>query len=129
MAFYTMKLTPSQQKWTPREQETYAQVSALRKWAGWIGFQPVLVLTDHKAIESWVTEFVDTPSGPAGRRARWHETMSKFDIKVQYLPGKENLVADAMSRYAYPARKALQDCTWHGSVEDDEEMREIMRQK
>ena len=63
----------------------------------------MLVLTDHKALESWVTEFVDTPSGPAGRRARWHETMSKFDITVQYLPGKENIITDAISRYAYPA--------------------------
>ena len=41
VAFYSSKLTPSQRKWTPREQETYAIVSALRKWAGWIGFQPV----------------------------------------------------------------------------------------
>ena len=80
VAFFSRKFTQGQQKWTPREQETYALVSALRKWAGWIGFQPVLVLTDHKALENWVTEFVDTPSGPAGRRARWHETMSKFDI-------------------------------------------------
>ena len=55
--------------------------------------------------------------------------MSKFDIKVQYLPGKENVVADAMSRYAYPAGKALQDCTWHGSAQDHEEMREIIRQE
>ena len=63
----------------------------------------MLVVTDHKALGSWVHEFVDTPSGPAGRRARWHETMSKFNITVQYIPGKDNVVADAMSRYAYPA--------------------------
>ena len=54
VAFFSRKLSKGQQKWTPREQETYALVSALRKWAGWIGFQPVLILTDHKALERWV---------------------------------------------------------------------------
>ena len=97
VAFYSRKLTPSQKRLTPREQETYAIVSALRKWAGWIGFQPVLILTDHRALEAWVNEFVDTPSGPAGRRARWHETLSKFDLQVKNVPGKTHIVADAMS--------------------------------
>ena len=129
VGFFSRKLAQGQQKWTPREQETYALVSALRKWAGWIGFQPVLVMTDHKALESWVHEFVDTPSGPAGRRARWHETMSKFNITVQYIPGKDNVVADAMSRYAYPAGGAMQDCTWHGSAEDSQEMKEIIKKE
>ena len=80
-------------------------------------------------MESWVSEFVDTPSGPAGRRARWHETLSKFDIEVQYIPGKSNIVADAMSRYAYPASKALQDCSWHGSLAHKEEMRHIIEEE
>ena len=129
VAFFSRKLTGSQRGWSPREQETYAIVAALRKWAGWIGLQPVVVLTDHKALESWVTEHVDTPSGPAGRRGRWHETLSKFDLQVQYVPGKDNLVADALSRWAYPASKALQDCSWHGSAKDWEEMQKIMQEE
>ena len=76
VAFYRRRLVGTQYNWSPREQETYAVVSALRKWAGWIGYQPVIVKTDHKALENWVTEHVDTPSGPAGRRGRWHETFS-----------------------------------------------------
>ena len=104
-------------------------VSALRKWAGWIGFQPLLILTDHRALEAWVNEFVDTPSGPAGRRARWHETLSKFDLQVKYVPGKTHIVADAMSRYAYPASKAFQDCSWHGSLDDALAMKKIIQEE
>ena len=129
VAFYSRKLAQSQRNWTPREQETYAVVSALRKWAGWINYQPVVVLTDHKALEDWVSEKVDTPSGPAGRRARWHETLSKFDLRVQYVPGKDNVVADALSRWAYPASKALQDCSWHGSTEGREEVKKILEEE
>ena len=126
VAFFSRKLGKSQLNWTPREKETYAIVSALRKWAGWIGLQPVLILTDHKSLEDWVKEKMDTPSGPAGRRARWHETLSKFDLTVQYMPGSENVVADALSRYAYPASKAFQDTSFHGSEEARLEMKEII---
>ena len=113
VGFFSRKLAKGQLNWTPREKETYAIVSALRKWAGWIGLQPVLVTTDHKSLEDWVLEKMDTPSGPGGRRARWHETFSKFDLTVQYVAGKDNLVEDAMSRFAYPACKAFQDTSFH----------------
>ena len=73
VAFMSRKLTGSQRNWVPREQETYAIILALQKWESWIGLQPVLVLTDHKALENWATEVLDTPSGPAGRSSRWHE--------------------------------------------------------
>ena len=70
---------------------------------------------------------MDSPSGPAGRRARWHETLSKFDLVVQYVPGKDNVVADALSRYAYPACRAFQDVSFHGSEEACMEMKEIIQ--
>ena len=41
--------------------------------------------------------------------------MSQFDLEIEYLPGDENVVADAMSRWAYPATSAKQDVSWHGS--------------
>ena len=55
--------------WTAREKETYAIVCALRKWSGHNGLQPVVVCTDHQSLQSWHKEHVDTPSGPAARRA------------------------------------------------------------
>jgi hypothetical protein len=129
VAFFSRKLAKSQLNWTPREKETYAIVSALRKWAGWIGLQPVVVKSDHKSLEEWVTEKMDTPSGPAGRRARWHETLSKFDLVVEYLPGPENVVADALSRFAYPACRAFQDTSFHGSAEARDQMKAIVREE
>jgi len=106
VGFWSRKLTKGQRRgWSPREKETYAIVEALKKWSGWIGFQPVVVMTDHQALESWYKEIMQQTGGPSGRRARWHELLSKFELEVHYIPGEKNTVADALSRWAYPASK------------------------
>ena len=33
-----------------------------------------------------------------------------------YIPGKDNVVADAMSRWAYPASNSFQELSMHGSA-------------
>jgi len=129
VAFMSRKLTTGQRKWTPRELETYAIILALQKWESYIGLQPVLVLTDHQSLEAWTREVLDTPSGPVGRRARWHQMLSKYDLTVGYIPGKENTIADILSRWAYPASQALRDVSKHGSLEDKNEMDEIIREE
>jgi hypothetical protein len=129
VAFMSRKLTQSQRNWVPREQETYAIIVALEKWESWIGLQPVLVLTDHQALEHWAKEVLDTPSGPLGRRSRWHQILSKYDLTVGYIPGKENTIADILSRWAYPAAQAYRDMCKHGNAQDKEEVEELERQE
>ena len=119
------KLTDGQTRWVPREQETYAIIASLEKWNSWIGMQPVLILTDHKALESWTKEVLDTPSGPIGRRARWHQMLSKYDLTVGYIPGKDNCIADVLSRWAYPASEAFRDMCKHGNKIDEEDVKAI----
>ena len=48
---------------------------------------------------------------------------------MQYLPGRDNVVADALSRYAYPAAKAFQDASFHGSLEAAQEMQQIIQEE
>jgi hypothetical protein len=68
-------------------------------------------------------------SGPTGRRSRWHELLSKFDVSVAYIPGKDNVVTDALSRWAYPASKAFQDTSIHGSDRDDVDMKALIEEE
>ena len=118
LAFWSRKLAPRQMQWSPREQETYAIICALKKYQSWVGTNRVEVLTDHRSLEYWATEHIDTVASPAGRRARWHEFLSLFDLHVSYLPGKHNTVADALSRWAYPASEGLQSTNIHGTEQD-----------
>ena len=118
LAFWSRKLSPRQMQWSPREQETYAIICALKKYQSWIGTTRVEILTDHRSLEYWSTEHVNTVSGPAGRRARWHQFLSLFDLHVAYLAGKYNTVADALSRWAYPASEACLSTNIHGTEQD-----------
>ena len=127
VAFWSRVLTEGQRRmWTPRGKEAYAIVMALRKWAGYIALHPVTVCTDHQSLQSWHKEHVDTPSGPASRRARWHETLAKFDLTVVYVPGKDNTVAECLSRWAYPASKGMTDVSAHGDEAETAEAKRII---
>ncbi len=45
------------------------------------------------------------------------------------MPGKENVVEDAMSRFAYPACKAFQDVSVHGSAEARDDVKRIIAEE
>ena len=60
--------------------------------------------------------------GTFGRRARWHQKMSLFRLEVHYIKGEDDVVVDAMSRWAYPASQAGGDVSMHGTLQDCEEM-------
>ena len=68
-AFWSCKITTRQQNLSAREQEAYASLCALRRYEGWILGHCVEVLTDHRSLESWRTEHVDTPGGWIGEEA------------------------------------------------------------
>ena len=62
VGFMSRNLTDSQVRtWDIRDKDCYAIISALEKWAEWVGLQPVVILTDHKALEHWATELLISP--------------------------------------------------------------------
>ena len=129
VGFLSRKLTPGQRdRWDTRDKETYAVVSGLERWAGQMGYNKVLVLTDHKTLESWHKEHV-AGMGPTGRRARWHSKLNKFRIEVIHIPGAANIPADALSRWEYPASSGYDDSSWNGTPDDTEEMEQALREE
>ncbi len=52
-----------------------------------------LIFTDHQSIN-----YLKTQPHLTSRQARWLELMEEYDYEIQYLKGKENVVADALSR-------------------------------
>ena len=107
----------------------YAIGMALRKCAGYIALHAVTVCTDHQSLQLWHKEYVDTPSGPASPGARWHKTLATFGLTVVYVPGKDNTVADCLSRWAYPASKGMTDVSAHGDEAETVEAKKIIDMK
>ena len=104
VGFWSRKLTNWQRKsWSPRGKETYVTVEVLKRCTGYIWLSPVVMMTDHQALEGWYRQKIDVPSGPVGRRARWHALLSTFALRVEYIKGPTNIVANGLSRWAYPA--------------------------
>ena len=52
--------------------------------------------------------------------------MAKFDLTVVYVLGKDNTVADCLSRWAYPASKGMTDISAHGDEAETAEAKKIM---
>ena len=110
--------------WTAREEETYAEICALRKWSGHIGLQPIFVCTDNQSLQSSNKEHGNTPLGPAADAL---VGTRRYPSLIVYLPGKDNTVARCPSRGAYLAEKAWIDISMHGDAEDTVEAKRIIK--
>ena len=92
--FMSKKFTTAQQSYRVFELETIAILEALLKWEDKLLGHKIHVVTDHKALE-----FFKTQNRMSHRQMRWMEFLQRFDFDITYVKGKENVVADCLSRY------------------------------
>ena len=94
VAFFSAKMSDAERNYDVREQEFMALFKACLHWRHYLhGTQPFTLLTDHDSLK-----YHKTMPNLSGRLARWIEKMAEFDYKLQHIPGKDNVVADALSR-------------------------------
>ena len=93
IAFLSKKLLPAERNYTVGEQEQLAIITALKEWRHYLHGAKCTVITDNKALE-----YLQTQKELSSRQARWAEVLAEFDLDIVYRPGKDNKVADALSR-------------------------------
>ncbi|GFW04277.1 retrovirus-related Pol polyprotein from transposon 297 [Trichonephila clavipes] len=86
-------LTPAERNYSTTEREAFAVVWALKKFRGYIEGTEITVASDHQPLK-WLLNL----KSPTERLARWAIKIQSFNLKVQYIPGKANVVADMLSR-------------------------------
>lgn len=89
-------LAPPQLVWPVGDIEGLALLLAVQKFAPFIRYCPdTIVYCDHKDLEDMLTSSV-VPASP--RMQRWRIALAQFPLRIVYLPGVANSVADAFSR-------------------------------
>jgi hypothetical protein len=73
--------------------ELAAVVHALKIWRHYMIGNKCKIFTDHKSLK-----YIFTHKELNLRQRRWLELIKYYDLEIQYHLGKENVVADALSR-------------------------------
>lgn len=93
VAYASKVNSPRVAKYGISELECLAVVWAVRLFRPHLYGRKFTIVTDHAALK-WLM----TTKEPAGRLHRWALTLQEYDFDICYRPGKENRVADALSR-------------------------------
>jgi len=94
---YSHKFKDEETRWTVAEKELYAIIFALRRYPYFLTNSfPLQVYSDHRNLARFMLTTKLT-----GRLGRWYDEITQCGInfQIQYRPGEENTIADALSRY------------------------------
>eukprot|EP00253_Pinus_taeda_P018941 PITA_18941 len=110
IAYESRKLKEHEQRYSAYDLELTAVIHVLKMWRHYLLGRKFLLLTDHHSL----THYFSQPTLNA-RQGRWADFLSGFDFEIKHLKGKENRVADALSRKAHCLHE-LSVSKWRNSL-------------
>lgn len=93
LAFYSQKLTPRMQNSSTYVRELFAITQAVHKWRQYLLGRQFTIRTDHRSLKNLMNQVIQTPE-----QQQYLSKLLGFAYTIIYKPGKENSVADALSR-------------------------------
>uniref|UniRef100_A0A3B3HJB6 Gypsy retrotransposon integrase-like protein 1 n=1 Tax=Oryzias latipes TaxID=8090 RepID=A0A3B3HJB6_ORYLA len=94
-AFFSRKLSPTEQNYDVGNRELLAIKLALEEWRHWLegAEQQFIIWTDHKNLA-----YLRSAKRLNSRQARWCLFFDRFNFVISYRPGSRNVKPDALSR-------------------------------
>ena len=93
VSFASKKLTASECHWSAIDKEAFAVVWAVQKLRSFLLGKTFTIFSDHQPLK-----YLLQAHNVAPKVHRWRAMVGEFDFDVKYVPGKENVVADSLSR-------------------------------
>ncbi|KAJ8353780.1 hypothetical protein SKAU_G00213470 [Synaphobranchus kaupii] len=96
VAFASRALNPTEQRYSVGEREALACVWACERWHLYLYGRRFNLRTDHQALTTLLSA---SGSGHRPLRLhRWGERLRQYDYQLRFTPGRDNVVADLLSR-------------------------------
>ena len=93
VAYFSEKLSGAALNYPTYDKEMYALVRALENWQHYLWPKEFVIHTDHESLK-----YLKGQQKLNKRHAKWVEFIETFPYVIRYKQGKENVVADALSR-------------------------------
>ena len=93
VAYGSRQLKNHERNYPTYDMELVAIVFALKIWRYYLYGEQFKVFSNHKSLK-----YIFTRWDLNMKQRRWMEYLEDYDFTLHYLPGKENVVADAISR-------------------------------
>ncbi|KAJ6859428.1 hypothetical protein NC652_041650 [Populus alba x Populus x berolinensis] len=104
IAYASRKLKKHEQNYPTHDLEMVAIVFALKIWRHYLYGETCEIFSDHKTLQ-----YIFQQKDLNLRQRRWIELLSDYDCMIQYHPGKENVVVDALSRKSMGSLAHIQE--------------------
>lgn len=95
LAFFSRKFNTAQQKYSPYDRELLAIYEAVKHFRHMLEARNFTIYTDHKPISF---AFNERKNNCSPRQYRYLDFISQFTTDIRHISGKDNVVADTLSR-------------------------------
>ncbi|WVZ93940.1 hypothetical protein U9M48_039889 [Paspalum notatum var. saurae] len=93
VAYFSEKLSGASLKYSTYDKELYALVRTLHTWQHYLWHREFIIHSDHEALKH-----IRTQTNLNRRHANWVEFIESFPYIIKHKNGKDNVIADALSR-------------------------------
>jgi hypothetical protein len=96
VCYASRQLRKHEENYPTHDLKQAAVVHALKIWRHYLIGHRCEIYSDHKSLK-----YIFTQNDLNLRQRRWLELIKDYDLGINYHPGKDNVVADALSRKNY----------------------------
>jgi transposase InsO family protein len=93
IAFASHKLSATERNYSTIDREFFAVQWAVHHFRPYVYGTEFIVRTDHKPLLG-----LHKGQPNSGRQAKYQHSLAQYNFRLEYVPGKENVVADTLSR-------------------------------